>query len=159
VRLIATAPANRPFWEIKALDEMSRAEWESLCDGCGKCCLHKVEDSDTGEVWYTRIACRLLDLESCRCTRYAERTRHVPDCVTLTPEKVAAFGWLPATCAYRLVAEGKPLHDWHPLISGDPESVHHAGISIRGRARPEQLLDDPDDPDELLKAGVIEDEA
>lgn len=137
---------------------MTRAEWESLCDGCGKCCLHKVEDSDSGEIWYTRVACRLLDLASCRCTRYAERSRYVPDCIALTPELISEFHWLPATCAYRLVAEGKPLFDWHPLVSGDPDSVHRAGISIRGRARTEQVLDDPDDPDELLGAGVLDEE-
>jgi len=124
---------ERPFWKRKRLAEMSRGEWESLCDGCAKCCLAKLEDQETGEIAYTNVACRLLDLGACRCTRYAERTRFVPDCVTLTPENVSRLTWMPSTCAYRLLAEGKDLPDWHPLVSGDPDSVHRAGISVRGR--------------------------
>lgn len=124
----------QPFWRRKGLTEMTVEEWESLCDGCGKCCLNKLEDIDTGELSYTNVACRLLDLGTCRCTRYAARSRLVPDCVTLTPENVGALRWMPSTCAYRLIAEGKPLADWHPLISGDPDSVHRAGVSVRGRA-------------------------
>lgn len=129
---MADAP-GQPFWRTTRLEEMSQAEWESLCDGCGKCCLNKLEDIDTGELAYTNVACRLLDLGTCRCTRYPDRSRLVPDCVTLTPENVGALAWMPSTCAYRLLAEGRDLPDWHPLISGDPDSVHRAGISVRGR--------------------------
>jgi uncharacterized cysteine cluster protein YcgN (CxxCxxCC family) len=119
------------FWE-KPLESLNREEWESLCDGCGKCCLHKLEDADTGEVHPTNVACKLLDTHSARCTHYRGRRAFVPDCIRLTAANVERFGWLPATCAYRLRAEGKPLYDWHPLISGDPESVHRAGMSVRG---------------------------
>jgi len=120
-----------PFWE-KPLDQLSRAEWESLCDGCGKCCLHKLEDEVTGEVHPTNIACRLLDRHSCRCSDYRDRRAYVPDCIRLTPKAVATLPWLPASCAYRLRAEGQPLPDWHYLISGDRETVHEAGMSARG---------------------------
>jgi uncharacterized cysteine cluster protein YcgN (CxxCxxCC family) len=123
-----------PFWEAKRLDELTPAEWEALCDGCGKCCLEKLEDVETGEISYTNVACRLLDLQRCRCRRYAERRRFVPNCEQLTPQNVATLGWLPSTCAYRLRAAGLPLPAWHPLVTGDPESVHRAGISVRGRA-------------------------
>lgn len=125
---------SAPFWKTKALHEMSRGEWESLCDGCGRCCLHKLRDDDTGRLSYTNVACRLLDLKSCRCSSYADRTRLVPDCVSLTPEAVREIDWLPPSCAYRLLAEGKELAWWHPLVSGDPETVHEAGVSVRGRA-------------------------
>jgi len=124
---------EKPFWQRKALADMSAAEWESLCDGCGKCCLLKLEDIDTSEIAYTNVACRLLDLGTCRCSRYAERRRFVPDCVVLSPDNIGDLFWMPQTCAYRLLAEGKELPDWHPLVSGDPESVHRAGVSIRGR--------------------------
>jgi hypothetical protein len=119
------------FWE-KPLQELSREEWEALCDGCGKCCLHKVEDEDSGEIIGTNIACRLLDRHSCRCSNYKGRRAFVPDCVRLTSGTVGALRWLPSTCAYRLRSEGKDLPDWHYLISGDRETVHEAGISVRG---------------------------
>lgn len=122
-----------PFWRTKRLDEMNASEWESLCDGCGRCCLKKLEDEDTGRIAYTDVACRLLDRERCRCTRYAKRTELVADCVRLEPGMVREFGWLPTTCAYRRLAEGKPLEWWHPLVSGNPATVHSAGISVRGR--------------------------
>jgi uncharacterized cysteine cluster protein YcgN (CxxCxxCC family) len=124
--------SERPFWETKTLRQMSRAEWESLCDGCGKCCIHKLEDEETGELLPTNVACRLLDRRSGLCSDYKHRKIHVPECVRLTPEKLEELDWLPGTCAYRLLYNGEPLRDWHPLISGDPESVHRAGISVRG---------------------------
>ncbi len=113
---------------------MTEAEWESLCDGCGRCCLLKLEDLDTGDVVYTEVACRLLDLGTCRCRDYAGRSAEIPDCARLTPATVRRLSWLPPTCAYRLVAEGHDLYWWHPLVSGDAETVHQAGISVRGRA-------------------------
>ena len=119
------------FWE-RPLATLNSAEWEALCDGCGRCCLHKVEEEVTGEIWGTNIACRLLDRESCRCSSYKTRKTFVPDCVRLTRDNVDRLSWLPSTCAYRLRAEGKPLYDWHYLVSGDPESVHRAGMSVRG---------------------------
>ncbi len=126
--------SGTPFWETTPLAEMTTGEWESLCDGCGKCCLNKLEDSDTGELFFTNVACRLLDIGKCRCTRYVERNRLVPDCVILDQNNVRELKWMPATCAYRLVGEGKPLYWWHPLVSGDPDSVHRAGASVRGLA-------------------------
>ncbi|MDE0333531.1 MAG: YcgN family cysteine cluster protein [Defluviicoccus sp.] len=137
--------ADAPYWRTKTLEEMTRAEWEALCDGCARCCLIKLEDDDTGEIAYTDIACRLLDIGTCRCTRYRRRLRLVPQCVQLTPEEVRKIDWLPSTCAYRLVAEGRDLAWWHPLVSGDPETVHKAGISVRGRVVPERRGDDPED--------------
>ncbi len=122
-----------PFWRVKTLEEMSRIEWESLCDGCARCCLVKLEDEDSGDIHFTDISCRLLDANACRCRDYKFRSRRVPDCVTLTPDAVRTLTWLPVTCAYRLVAEGKDLPDWHPLVSGSAESVHDAGVSVRGR--------------------------
>jgi len=123
-----------PFWETTALADMSQTEWESLCDGCAKCCLHKLEDADTSQISQTNVACRLLDLTDCHCTRYPDRKRLVPDCVVLDSNNVTQLDWMPATCAYRLLANGKPLADWHPLVSGDPDSVHNAGASVVGRA-------------------------
>ncbi len=125
--------AAAPFWRVKTLDEMSQKEWESLCDGCARCCLVKLEDEDTGDIHFTDIGCRLLDAKTCRCRHYEGRHRRVPDCVRLTPAVVRALTWLPVTCAYRLVAEGKDLPDWHPLVSGSADTVHDAGVSVRGR--------------------------
>jgi len=123
-----------PFWQAKPLADLDRDEWESLCDGCGRCCLHKLEDWDTGEIHYTNVACRMLDLGKCTCKDYPNRRRHIPDCVALSAAEVERLRWLPPTCAYRLLVEGQPLPWWHPLISGDPDSVHRAGVSVRGRA-------------------------
>lgn len=130
------------FWEQTPLAEMDAAQWESLCDGCGKCCLHKLEDEDSGEVYVCNVACHLLDIEACRCSDYAARQRLVSACTVLTPERIAEFQWLPETCAYRLLAQGRPLFDWHPLISHDPQSVHAAGISVRGRVVSETEVED-----------------
>lgn len=139
-----TTEDTRPFWERKSLQEMTAEEWESLCDGCGNCCLHKLRDADTGKLYQTNVACYLLDSHSGRCRSYATRQRLVPDCIALTADCVPLFDWLPETCGYRLVAEGKPLPWWHPLISGDPESVHRAGVSVRGRIISEDTIgDDP----------------
>ncbi len=126
-----TAPAA--FWE-QPLESLSRTEWEALCDGCGQCCLHKVEDDDTGRIYSTNVACKLLDLGTARCSDYSNRRAFVPDCLRLTPRLAAELAWLPDTCAYRLRAQGEPLPAWHYLISGDREAVHRLGISVRGKA-------------------------
>jgi uncharacterized cysteine cluster protein YcgN (CxxCxxCC family) len=130
------------FWEHIPLAEMNATQWESLCDGCGKCCLHKIEDEDSGEVFVCNVACRLLNLDSCQCSDYENRKTLVPECTVLTPDRIAEFHWLPETCAYRLLAEGKPLFDWHPLISNDAGSVHAAGVSVCGRVVSEDDADD-----------------
>jgi uncharacterized protein len=135
------------FWEQKTLDTMNPDQWEALCDGCGRCCLQKLRHPTTGKVDYTSVACRLLDLQTCRCSAYDQRHRLVRDCLELRPARIPAMQWLPRTCAYRLIVQGKPLPDWHPLISGDPESVHRAGISIRHKAISETGID----PDHLQK--------
>jgi uncharacterized cysteine cluster protein YcgN (CxxCxxCC family) len=122
------------FWESKTLAEMNTEEWESLCDNCGKCCLNKLEDEDTGEIAFTSVACDLIDLETCRCTRYSERCSLVPECIDLKQHDFAEYNWLPATCAYRLLSDGKPLPNWHPLISGSSETVKDAGVSISSYA-------------------------
>jgi uncharacterized cysteine cluster protein YcgN (CxxCxxCC family) len=122
---------NPPFWE-RPLDSLNRTEWEALCDGCGKCCLHKVEDDFSGELHATNVACRLLDRNSCQCSNYRGRKALVPDCIRLSMANVRTLPWLPQTCAYRLRAEGKPLPEWHYLISGDRDAVHRAGVSVRG---------------------------
>lgn len=125
-------PDTVPFWKRKTLAEMSEKEWESLCDGCGRCCLHKLRD-DQGALSFTNVACRLLDTGTARCSDYAGRHRRVPDCVRLTPEALKDIDWLPPSCAYRRLAEGRDLPSWHPLITGDPDSVRRAGASVSGR--------------------------
>jgi uncharacterized cysteine cluster protein YcgN (CxxCxxCC family) len=139
-----------PFWKSKTLDQMDKAEWESLCDGCGKCCLLKLEDWDSGKVSYTSVACRGLDGHTCRCKFYPTRKQEVSDCIALRPALVNKFDWLPSTCAYRLVAEKKDLEWWHPLVSGDPETVHEAGISVRGRTQSESDIDEDDIGDHIV---------
>lgn len=136
-----TAPAG-PFWENKKLADLTRAEWESLCDGCGKCCLNKHDGVSESRTVTSRVACRLLDVETCRCAAYEDRARFVPDCRTMRPDTVARHDWLPASCAYRRLAEGRGLARWHPLVLGDPATVHLAGISIRGRAISERDASD-----------------
>lgn len=137
--LAPSKPEDSPFWTVKSLETMTSEEWESLCDGCGRCCLVKLEDEDTGEVLYTDVGCTLLDDRACRCRDYPHRQAKVPDCVRLTPEAVRELSWLPRTCAYRLLAEGRDLYWWHPLVSGDPQTVHAAGVSVRDRvAGPEE---------------------
>lgn len=124
---------ERAYWRHKPLEALTRSEWEGLCDGCGRCCLVKLEDEDAGDIHFTSVACRLYDAGACRCRNYSQRSAHVPDCVTLTAQAVRELTWLPPTCAYRLVAEGKDLYWWHPLVSGSPETVHDVGISTRGK--------------------------
>ena len=141
---------NKAFWEIKSLGEMNRQEWESLCDGCARCCLIKLEDEDNGDIHYTNVVCNLLDLETCRCTRYESRSRHVPECVVVTPDVLDQLHWMPSTCAYRLLWEGKPLPQWHPLVSGDPDSVHLAGVSVRGRVYQQGEIGDGDLQDHIV---------
>ncbi len=130
-----------PFWKRKKLTEMTPEEWESLCDGCARCCLIKLQDEDSSEIFYTNVACRLLDRHHCRCKAYDQRTRLIPACLVVTPELATRAKWLPETCAYRLLAEGKDLLWWHPLVSGTPKSVHTAGISVRGKAISERGVD------------------
>ena len=126
------------FWTLP-IEALTKPEWEALCDGCGQCCLHKCEDEDTGAIYPTNVACRLLDISTARCSDYAHRKARVPDCLRLTPRLAASVSWLPATCAYRLRADGDPLLSWHYLISGDREAVHAAGVSVRGKAISEDL--------------------
>ena len=137
--------AGEPFWRRKTLEQMTTQEWESLCDGCGLCCLVRFEDEDSGEVVPTRVHCQLFDAQACVCTDYANRRQYVPDCVKLTPGNIERLAWMPLSCAYRRLHEGRDLADWHPLISGDSESVHRAGVSVRGQTISESVLKDPED--------------
>lgn len=128
------------FWDEKTLEEMSPEEWEALCDGCGRCCLMKLEDEDTGEIFTSDVHCQLLDGQSCTCTDYANRIARVPDCIKLDPQNVRTISWIPKTCAYRRIADGRGLAWWHPLVSGDPQTVVAAGVSVRGRTIPENTV-------------------
>ena len=147
-------PSNQEgfFWKTKTLEEMSSAEWESLCDGCARCCLEKLEDEDTGKIYFTHVSCKLLDAGLCACKDYANRSDLVPDCVRLTPANVRTLNWLPPSCGYKLVAEGRDLYWWHPLISGDPNTVHEAGVSVRGRVQgTENEIADADLEDHIVQ--------
>lgn len=137
------------FWEQKTLSEMTQEQWESLCDGCGKCCLQKLEDEDTGEVFYTDVSCHLLDVKTCRCKDYQNRLARVPECIDLTPETASEYSWLPSTCAYRLLAEGKALEPWHPLISGVSGAELTTEVSVRGRVVSEVFVH-PDDLEQRI---------
>jgi hypothetical protein len=137
--------ATTPFWEIKSLAEMTPEEWESLCDGCGLCCLVRFEDETSGEIVPTRVACKLFEPNRCQCVDYRNRDRRVPECVKLTPGNVSTLKWMPLSCAYRRLDEGKSLPAWHPLVTGDRGSVHAAGVSVKGQTISEDCLDDPED--------------
>jgi uncharacterized cysteine cluster protein YcgN (CxxCxxCC family) len=140
------------FWEKKPLEKLSEAEWEALCDGCGKCCLNKLEDEDSGEVALTRVACRLLDDQTCRCAHYENRHQFIPECIVLRPDNLDTHAyWMPQTCAYRLLWQGKPLPGWHPLITGDPNSVHNAGVSVQ-----DMTVSEFDTPEEDWEDYIIE---
>lgn len=143
-------PESPPFWKVKTLAEMTQGEWESLCDGCGRCCLNKLEDWDSGEIVWTDVACELLDGTSCRCKDYDNRAATVPDCIQLTVQEVQELTWLPPTCGYRLIRDGQDLYWWHPLVSGDAETVHQAGVSVRGRTVTEASV-----PVEEFEAHVV----
>ena len=151
--LSRSKPSDAPFWQRKSLDEMTSGEWEALCDGCGRCCMLKLEDEDTGDIHMTRIACKLLDIGQCRCTDYDKRHDKVPDCLRLTPQLTRELSWLPETCAYRLIGEGRELAWWHPLVSGDPNSVHEAGISVRTWA----MTETPTRAERLYRYIIVED--
>jgi hypothetical protein len=147
--------AGEPFWRRKRLEQMTAKEWESLCDGCGLCCLVRFEDEETGEVVPTRVHCKLFDPELCRCSDYADRHAHVPDCIKLTPGNIEALEWMPKSCAYRRLHEGRGLANWHPLISGDPESVHRAGVSVRGQTVSESALAEAEDALDFMAADLV----
>lgn len=144
MRRTGGARSTGAFWRTTALDQLSDDEWESLCDGCGKCCLHKLEDEDTGEILFTRVACRLLEISRCRCSDYENRLRRVPECLDVR-RHMDKLSWLPSTCAYRLLGEGLDLPPWHPLVCGEPSAVHRAGVSVRDYALPEEQIDRVED--------------
>ena len=150
-----TSPAagalELPFWKRKTLEQMTPVEWESLCDGCGRCCLNKLEEEDTGKLFFTDVACKLLDHGTCQCKSYKTRFKKVPDCVSLTPKEVRSINWLPPTCAYDLLAKGKDLYWWHPLVSGDPDTVHTSGVSVRGKVGASEA----EVPDEELENWIV----
>ena len=150
------AMSGEPFWRRKTLEQMTVSEWESLCDGCGLCCLVRFEDEDSGEVIPTRVHCKLFDAQLCACTDYANRHAQVPDCVKLTPGNIETLAWMPHSCAYRRIHEGRDLADWHPLVSGDPESVHRAGVSVRGQTISETVLAQPEDALDFAAWDLIE---
>ena len=139
------------FWQLKTLEQMSTQEWESLCDGCGKCCLVKLEDYDSGEVFHTNVTCELLNTESCRCMDYAGRHGIVDDCIQLDRENIKSLGWLPSSCSYRLIAGGKPLPQWHHLVSGSRETLHTFGASLQGRVVSELHVHDDDIEDHIVQ--------
>ena len=146
---------RKPFWETTTLAEMTPAEWESLCDGCGLCCLIRFEDEVTGDIIPTRVSCKLLDQHLCRCSDYANRKAHVPDCIKLTHGNIEALEWMPQSCAYRRLHEGRGLPSWHPLLTGDPQSVHKAGVSVRDETVSEAVLADPDDALDFIAPDLI----
>lgn len=156
-QIMSSDPINRDglthrFWEKKPMAKLSKREWEALCDGCGKCCLNKIEDEETRRVYLTRVACRLFDDSTCKCGQYKIRHQFVPECIVLRPDNIDEHAyWMPRTCAYRLVWQGKPLPNWHPLVSGDPETVHDAGVSMRGRTVAEFEVDEDDWEDHLIE--------
>lgn len=151
--------AQKPFWRFKRLEQMTVPEWESLCDGCGLCCLIRFEDEDSGEVVPTRVACKLFDADRCTCTDYAQRKQHVPDCIKLTPYNIDALQWMPFSCAYRRLNEGKDLPSWHPLVTGDPESVHAAGVSVRGQTISEADLENEEDAMDYVAFDLLRDKS
>ena len=143
---------DKPFWQTKTLEQMNQQEWESLCDGCGRCCLNKLQEEGSDRTYYTNVGCKLLDQQACRCTDYANRSAKVKDCVTLSSRNITRITWLPPTCGYRLVSEGKDLYWWHPLISGDPNTVHEAGVSVRDRV----FGTEDEIPDEELEDHIVQ---
>jgi uncharacterized cysteine cluster protein YcgN (CxxCxxCC family) len=140
-----------PFWTTKTLSEMNEEEWESLCDRCGKCCVLKIEDVDTGDIYYTDVACKLLDCGNATCMNYAERKQTVPDCVSLTPENLSSLKWMPRSCTYRRLFEGHDLPEWHPLLTNDPDSTRKAGHSVAGRVLPEGAVETADIIDHITE--------
>ena len=151
--MCGSGPLMSNWFNELSLEQLSQQQWESLCDGCAKCCLHKLEDADSGEIHYTKVRCRYLDEDSCRCSDYSRRSILVPNCIALSPENTREFDWLPSTCAYRLRSQGEPLPEWHPLVSGSNDTVHRAGISIKGRAISDEYVH-PDGYDEHIISWV-----